>query len=175
MLTAAEPCCLELENGAVGQLGRSGAGHETGNVVLCLWVMFFVSQIRPLCCMGEFSHRNPRNPSCKAAQGPLHRKVETLRLALDIDPAVPCLAGGVSGSCGGAVNRHDVPDGGIHLHSETMLAESGIETVPRRETISEEKPDSNHVVHAFRPVFSSCSVRDCASRSCHESSKISAF
>jgi hypothetical protein len=65
-------------------------------MLLCLWIVFSVARTTPLVtlgytCMGEFSHGNPHHPSSKAAQGPLHRKVETLRLALVVEPAGPCL------------------------------------------------------------------------------------
>lgn len=66
-------------------------------MVLCLRVVFLVAQITPLVASvlrvhGEISHGNPQNPSSKAAQGPLHGKVETVRFSLDVEPAGPCLA-----------------------------------------------------------------------------------
>lgn len=65
-------------------------------MLLCLRVVFLVAHVTSLVtlcytCMGKFSHGNPHHPSSKAAQGLLHRKVETLRLALVVEPAGPCL------------------------------------------------------------------------------------
>jgi len=146
-------------------------------VVLCLRVVFLVAQITPLCytCMGEFSHGNPENPSSKAAQGPLHREVETMRLALVVEPAGPCFAG-ARRVAGGAVNRDDVPDGGIHLSSETHVGRVR-DRKPRRggEQQARRIPTRTTLCTFPVPVFSLCSVRDCASGSYHQSSEISAF
>lgn len=83
---------------------------------------------------------------------------------------------GVDGICGSAVNRDDVPDGGIHLSSTGSTLDSGIATVPQRGTLSERIPNSNHVVHVSVPCFTCalCSVLDYAPESHDQTSKTSA-